>query len=287
MVLIAVYEGFLTADITSPFPEQKLKTIDEALSQGFSTLIQIPSLNRDGIQKAFDGPIPVSETERQEYLKWLWVEIFGSLASYNIKFIAVFLFHHEPGEWSYPYRTNSTTKRRIYNSLTYNLSYDYVIEEELSLCNKTMIVDENRVLVRMAEEVHKYKSPYNFYLGEDSYLRHPNIFVIHNMIWDRFCQIYGRFQALIHSGIMSRIEKIGAPQGIQQREFNGKYEAVSISSSLSLSTFMIFSVLVFCCLAVLIAELFITGSQPYYFSRYFSRAGSIGCSKSCPFNLRC
>jgi len=79
-----------------------------------------------------------------------------------------------------------------------------------------MIVDENNILVQMERELQKYET-IQFYLGKYSYLPHPNIVVMHNIICDRFFLIYDRFQALNHSGIMSHNEKFAAPPELQPK----------------------------------------------------------------------
>jgi len=56
---------------------------------------------------------------------------------------------------------------------------------------------------------------------------------------------------------MNRIERVDAPlELLAQTDSDGKFEALSVSSSFFLSTFMIFAILMMFCLAAFGVELF-------------------------------
>jgi len=254
LIPTALYESYLTADLTNPFPVKRLKSIEEAMGNAYSIFLPIPNYLRPFLGTFESG-------ERVGSI-WKVVQVLRQRSQFLDNFMS------DQSTAAAEYFPKNELRFKIYKSFRVNISKDYEAENELRQCNKTIMVVENKFLGKVLQGIiEKYERPSEFYVGQDAFMAHPVVFKIAPTEWDRFYVIYNRFQSLLHSGIFKHAEILEVGRNIQG--INGNLvEALTMSSNFVLSTYIIYFVLKICCLILFLAEVMLKPSDSTVVSKY-------------------
>jgi len=241
------YEGFLTADLTKPLPVRKLERIEEGVRRGFSILLPVSPIQGKELNSLRQLDLTAKRVKAING-SWNWFMINYVLRKGN-KFLKNFLFDQDKAGSVRPdYAPMHAGRTAIFKHMRYNASVGYDLEQELSLCNQTMIVDEHNELIHTLRKLrNKNEANTKFYLGEDKYMRSANVFAMQSMGWDRQGLIYSRFHAVVHSGLMKYEEQRNAIRNFEEKEDPG-VKPLSTSTNFILSTIVVYFAFVLTCI---------------------------------------
>jgi len=173
VVPTSLYEGYVTANLTRPYPAKKIENIEEALDGGFLILETILPALPKLIKNLFDNYRRLNKTVTHADKHGV------KLAPGETTYIQMMLSNKLTGTSYIPRKAG----RNVYDQIRFNDSRDNT-EIELSTCNKSMILNEKDVLGETLTRLQQ-KHPQEYYIGEESLITLPKAFSMGPVHWDR------------------------------------------------------------------------------------------------------
>jgi len=200
ILLIDLYRGTVTTNMTAPLPRTQLKTIHEALGKGFKTLVGIERNKRIGKNGRSN------DREVEKYLKEpssvdvKWNLISTTLAMGENVFINA--IKEDLRDYSVDPTLMASLAPILWNENTTSLP----VHREILKCENTMFVDFPEALdaFRLSASNLNPIGAQNLYYGTDDFMPRNIYWIITPTLFDRNGIIHTRFQTMLHSGVFQK-----------------------------------------------------------------------------------
>jgi len=274
LILTNLYRGEVTKNMTAPFPQEQLKSVQEAVDKGLRILVPIPNTNEHPWQNDW---IRIMEANRHNKtgdapnhstnLEFLFYHFTANYMRYSYLIRAFAMDITGLGEF------NSTTSERRHPGMLKSLKIIGVrpdsadLELELMKCNNTIYVDEKFKLdaIMMKAKQINPKNATKLYYGSDEFLPHNSFWMMGPILFDRINVIHTRMQSILHSGIFDHAyEGVWSPNYKSKSKFitaltkdddGSAVRQLSMQTNMVIGVFYIYGTCISACFLIIFLEI--------------------------------